>query len=270
MSSPVARELAAARRALETAEVSLKNEREARARAERMNEQKDQFLRLVAHELRGPLGAILGWAHMLRRRGGQEEFDRGLDVIEQSVQAQARLIEDLLDLGRMSSGRIQLDMDAVEPRVLIDAAIEEITPAARAREIGVRKVLDLTVGALRGDPKRLQQVLVRLLTNAVQYSPEQSVIEVALRSAHGHAEISVRDEGAGIAASALPHLFEPFTQPDASSTPRRCGLGVGLALAKHVVELHGGSIQAQSAGEGRGATFTVCLPLAGVQDAPVP
>lgn len=260
--SPPEQEAALTRQALAETQALLESERAARAHAERMNALKDEFLALVSHELRSPMGAILGWAHMLRRRGGQEEFDKGLDVIEQSVHAQARLVEQLQDLSRMTSGRIQLDMQLVEPRVFVDAAAEAIQPAARAREIGIRKVLDLAVGPIRGDATRLQQVMVNLLSNAVKFSPDGGNVEVALRSADGHAEVSVTDAGIGIAPAQLAHVFDRF-QTEAPPARRHGGLGLGLVIARHLVELHGGQIRADSPGEGRGAVFTVRLPVAG-------
>lgn len=260
--SSLSQELAAARRALAQAQASLEAERAARQRAETSNAMKDSFLGLVAHELRSPMGAILGWAHLLRRRGGQEEFEKGLDVIENSVQAQTKLIDDLLELSRMTSGRIQLDAQPVEPRTFVDAAVAAIMGEAQAKEINVRKVLDLTVGRVHGDANRLQQVLLRLLSNAVKFTPDRGSVEVALRAGDGTADISVTDTGIGIAPALLPHVFERF-RPLETPAARRGGLGLGLVLARHLVELHGGTIVAESPGEGRGATFTVRLPLAG-------
>lgn len=266
MSLPPEHELAAARRALAEAVALLDEERAARARAERVIAMNDELLGLVAHELRNPLGVILGWAHMLRRRGSQEEFDKGLDVIEQSAQAQARLIEELLEQSRLASNSLRLDMKAVEPRSFIDAAVEAIGPAARAREIGIRKVLDLTVGPVWGDAARLQQVLAHLLSNAVHFTAGKGSIEVALRAADGLAEISVSDTGIGIAPGLLPHVFECFRHAGASAMRQRRerggGLGLGLAITRQLVDLHGGQLRAESAGEGRGATFVVRLPLA--------
>jgi signal transduction histidine kinase len=266
VSRPPEEELQAARKALAEAAALLENERTARVRAERANALKDEFLSLVAHELRSPLGAILGWAHMLRQRRGQEEFDKGLDVIEQSVRVQARLIADLLDLSRMVSGKIRLDLESVEPRSFIDAAVEAVAPDAQAKEIGIRKVLDLTVGLVSGDAARLQQVMVNLLSNAVKYTPEKGSIEVTLRQAGGHAEVSVADSGIGIAAAFLPEVFDRFRQTDLSIARRHGGLGLGLAIVRHLVELHGGQVVAESPGERRGATFTVRLPLADRQE----
>ena len=255
MSLHLEQELAAAREALRECQA-------ARANAERTSALKDEFLAIVSHELRSPLGAILGWAHMLRRRGGEEEFNRGLDVIEQSVQLQARLIEDLLDMSRMTSGQIRLDLQSVETRGLIDAAAEIVQPAAEAKRIRIDKVLDLSAGPLSGDPGRLQQVVVNLLANAVKFTPEEGHIRIALQRVDRWAEIRVADTGIGIAPDFLPHVFDRFRQADPTGARSRGGLGLGLAIARHLVELHGGEIHAESAGEGQGATFVLRLPLA--------
>ncbi|MEO8653476.1 MAG: ATP-binding protein [Ramlibacter sp.] len=243
------------------AQEQLERERAARAEAERASAQKDEFLAIVAHELRSPLSAILGWAHMLRRRGSAEEFDRGLDVIEQSVQVQTKLIEDLIDLSRITSGQLRLDIRPVEARTFIDAAVEAVRPAAEAKQIAIRKVLDLGVAPVAGDPTRLQQVMVNLLSNAVKFTPEQGSVEVVLRQAGDQAEISVSDTGAGIAPDFLPHVFDRFRQGQPAGTKRQGGLGLGLAIVRHLVQLHGGEVSAASPGEGGGATFTLHLPL---------
>lgn len=255
-------ELAEARRALAEASTLLEAERAARIRAERASAMKDEFVSRVSHQLRNPLGVILGWAHLLRRRGSQNEFEKGLDAIEQSAQSQVRLIDELLDICRMTSGQIRLNLKQVEPRSFIDAAVEAIAPAAQAREIRIRKVLDLAVGPVRGDPQRLQQVMTNLLLNAVQFTPEKGSVEVALRGAHGQAEISVADSGVGIQPAELPHLFDWVREAQAAPARRTGGLQLGLAITRHLVELHGGQVRAESAGEGRGATFVVRLPLA--------
>jgi len=251
-----ARALAAERQAL------LESERAARAGAERVNALKDEFLAIVSHELRSPLSAIAGWAHILRRGATPQDFDKGLQVIEQSVQVQTKLIEDLMDISRITSGRLRLEVQSVEPRGVIDAAVEAVRPAADAKGIRIRKVLDLAAGPVQGDPDRLQQVMVNLLSNAVKFTPEQGNIEVALRRRDGEAEIGVADTGIGISPGFLPHVFDRFRQADASIHPRYGGLGLGLAIVKHLVELHGGTVRAESAGEGRGATFVLRLPLA--------
>lgn len=256
MSLQLEQQLAAARKALRECQA-------ARADAERISALKDEFLAIVSHELRSPLGAILGWAHMLRRRGGEEEFNRGLDVIEQSVQSQAKLIEDLLDMSRMTSGRIRLDLQPVEPRGFIDAAAEIVQPAAEEKRIRIDKVLDLSAGPLSGDAGRLQQIMVNLLANAVKFTPEGGYVRIALQRVERWAEIRVADTGIGIAPEFLPHVFDRFRQADSSAARRHGGLGLGLAIARHLVELHGGEIRAESPGQCQGATFVLRLPLAG-------
>jgi PAS domain S-box-containing protein len=246
----------------------LERERAAHAEADRVSAQKDEFLAIVAHELRSPLGAILGWAHMLRRRGSQEEFERGLDVIEQSVQLQNQLIEDLVDLSRITSGRMRLEIQPLEARAFIDAAVETVRPAAEAKGVQIRKVLDLAVPPVAGDATRLQQVMVNLLSNAVKFTLAEGTIEVLLRRQGDRAEISVRDNGIGIAPDFLPHVFDRFRQGKAAAVSGQVGLGLGLAIARQLVQMHGGEVSAASPGEGRGATFTLRLPLAPVGSAP--
>jgi signal transduction histidine kinase len=247
----------------ETGEASelLERERCARLEAERKSALKDEFLALVSHELRSPLGAILGWTHILRRGASPEDLAKGLEVIEQSALAQNRLIDDLLDISRITAGHLRLDMQLVEPRSLIDAAAEALRPAAEAKDIRLAKVLQLDSGLVRGDPIRLQQVIVNLLSNAVKFTPVRGRIELALRALPDHVEFSVADNGVGIPPQFLPHVFERYRRAMGSATRRDEGLGLGLAIASHLVELHGGSIRAESAGEGRGATFTVRLPI---------
>lgn len=259
-----ARALAAERQAL------LEQEREARAFAEHVNALKDEFLAIVSHELRGPLSAIGGWAHMLRRGASPEDFEKGLEVIEQCVRVQTKLIEDLLDISRITSGQLRLDLQTIEPRAFIDAAVEAVRPAADEKAIRIGKVLDLSAGPVAGDPSRLQQVMVNLLANAVKFTPEQGGVEVGLRRLGDEAEISVTDSGIGIPAAFLPHVFDRFRQADTSIHRRFGGLGLGLAIVKHLVELHGGSVSAHSAGEGRGATFLLRLPLQVSRNEPAP
>jgi signal transduction histidine kinase len=248
----------------------LEKERAARALAERLNALKDEFLAIVSHELRGPLSAIAGWAHILRLGTSEEDFNKGLEVIDQSVQAQTKLIEDLLDISRITSGQLRLEVQPVEPRSFIDAAVEAVRPATDAKGLRVRKVLDLAAGPVAGDASRLQQVMVNLLSNAVKFTPERGCIELALRKLEDEAEISVADTGIGIPADFLPHVFDRFRQADASIHGRYGGLGLGLAIVKHLVELHGGSVSAQSPGEGGGATFVLRLPLMAPLAEPLP
>jgi signal transduction histidine kinase len=244
---------------LEQLQAELAAERAARQEAERRAGLKDEFLTVVAHELRAPLGAISGWAHMLRcRSGDEEELERGLDVIEQSAQVQAKLIEDLLVASRMASNRIRLDIRQVDLPALIDAAVESVRPAASEKDIALVKFLQ-PVGPARGDPTRLRQVICNLLTNAIKFTPRGGRVEITLRPSHGWAALSVRDTGMGIAPEFLPKVFDRFSQ--APAAPSEGGLGLGLAIARHLAELHGGEITAASEGEGRGATFTVRLPL---------
>jgi signal transduction histidine kinase len=250
------RELAAQGQAL------LESERAARAAAERVNALKDEFLAVVSHELRAPLSAIAGWAQILRGDASAEDAAKGLDVIEESVRVQTKLVEDLLDLSRIASGRLRLEVQPVEPRRFIDAAVEAIRPAAEAKGIHIRKLLDLSAGPVAGDASRLQQVMLNLLSNAVKFTPEQGHIEISLQRLDDRAEVRVADTGIGIPAGFLPHVFDRFRQADASIHTRFGGLGLGLAIVKHLIELHGGSIVAESAGEGRGATFAVRLPFA--------
>ena len=240
-------------------------ERAARAEAERMSELKDQFLATLSHELRTPLSAILGWTHVIASRPMQEsELRRAVQIIERNARAQTRLIDDLLDMARISSGQLRLDVQPVEPAAFIEAALETVRPSAEAKSIRLVKVLDPRAGPVSGDPGRLQQVVWNLLANAIKFSPDGGKVEVVLQRVDSSVEISVADNGAGISAEFLPHVFVRFRQADGSITRRQGGLGLGLAIAKHLVELQGGSIRASSEGVGRGATFTVQLPLTSV------
>lgn len=229
------------------------------AAQQRRAELQDEFLSAVAHELRAPLGAILGWAHMLRRRNGQEELEKGLSVIEQSVQAQASLIDDLMVASRMASDRIRLDVGPLELAGIVDGAIESMRPAFADKHVELRTEFE-PVGAMRGDPMRVRQVVGNLLANALKFTPRGGHVEVSLRPSHGVALLTVTDSGAGIAPDLLPHVFERF-QRNREAGRSHGGLGLGLAIARHLARLHGGDIEAQSAGEGRGAAFTVRLPL---------
>ncbi|HEV2853635.1 MAG TPA: ATP-binding protein [Thermoanaerobaculia bacterium] len=236
---------------------------EARAEAERANRLKDQFLATLSHELRTPLNAILGWAQILRAgRLDPEGMTRGLEAIERSSRAQAQLIGDLLDISRVISGKLRLEVRPVDPVDVIEAALATVLPAAQAKGVPIERFLDRRAGLVQADPDRLQQVVWNLLSNAVKFTPRGGKVEVHLAAIEGHAEIRVHDTGQGIAPELLPHIFELFRQGDGSSTPGQAGLGLGLSIVRELVELQGGEVRAESSGLGNGATFTVVLPLA--------
>ncbi|MFC5512763.1 ATP-binding protein [Massilia jejuensis] len=253
----------AAQQAAEERKVLLESEREARAEAERSSQMKDEFLATLSHELRTPLSAILGWAQVLRR-GGKDEADlqRGLQTIERNARAQAQLIEDLLDMSRITSGKVLLDMQSLNPQGFLDAAIETVRPAADAKNIRIEKRFALNPGMIAGDPARLQQVVWNLLSNAIKFTPRDGLVTVELSPGEGSVVVTVRDTGAGIRPEFITHVFERFRQADASMTRRHGGLGLGLAIVKHLIEQHGGTVRAESAGEGQGASFAFELPLA--------
>jgi signal transduction histidine kinase/ActR/RegA family two-component response regulator len=246
----------------------LESERAARAEAERAGRMKDEFLATLSHELRTPLNAILGWATMLRRSADDpEEVASGLEIIERNARVQAQLIEDLLDMSRIISGKIRLDVRSVDPTTVIEAAIESVRPAADAKEIRIQSVLD-PCGPVTGDPGRLQQVLWNLLSNAVKFTPRGGKVMVTCLRSRSSVEIAVTDTGPGIKPEFLPHVFERFRQADASTTRRYGGLGLGLAIVKNLVELHGGTVEARSAGDNRGANFVVRFPISALRSAP--
>lgn len=238
----------------------LTSEKEARERAQHETRMKDEFLATVSHELRTPLNAILGWATILRETAAPEEVAEGVAVIERNARAQAEIIDDLLDMSRIISGKVRLDVQRVDLLAIIEAAIESVKPTAAAREIRLTSVLDPHVGQISADPGRLQQVFWNLLTNAVKFTPKGGRVHVALGRVNSHLEISVSDTGEGISAEFLPHVFDRFRQADATTTRRHRGLGLGLAIVKNLVELHGGNVMAESAGLNQGSTFYVCLP----------
>ncbi len=243
----------------------LSSERAARNNAEHANRMKDEFLATLSHELRTPLNAILGWSQLLR--GGEsdaEELKQGLDTIERNARAQTQLIEDLLDMSRIISGNLRLDIQRVVPVTFITNAIESIKPAAEAKEIRLEQILDPAAGPVSGDPNRLQQVAWNLLSNAVKFTPRGGKVQILLQRVDSHVEFTVSDTGQGISPEFLPFLFERFRQADASTTRQFGGLGLGLSIAKQLVDLHGGSIRARSAGAKQGSTFVVKLPLVAV------
>src|SRR5471032_2471119 len=253
---------AAARRAAEERKVLLDSEREARAEAERTNQLKDEFLTTLSHELRTPLSAILGWAQVLRRgTRDQADLHRGLHSIERNARAQAQLIEDLLDMSRITSDKVMLDMQTIVPASVIASAIETLRPAADAKHITLNTIIAPNAGTIIGDPGRMQQVIWNLLSNALKFTPQGGQVTISVRRDSSYLTISVADNGIGIEAGFLPYVFDRFRQADASTTRKHGGLGLGLAIVKHLVEQHGGTVTASSAGEMQGATFTVRLPL---------
>ena len=240
----------------------LESERAARAEAEKASRIKDEFLATLSHELRTPLNAILGWTQVLRRTQQLPgEAASALSVIERNARAQAQIIADLLEMSSIINGKVRLDVQQVDAAAIVRNTIETVRPAAEAKSINLQIAVDATAGALRGDPNRLQQVFWNLLTNAVKFTPNGGRIAVSLARADSHLEVAVRDDGEGIDPAFLPQVFDRFRQSDASTTRRHGGLGLGLSIAKQLVEMHGGTIKARSAGLGQGATFSVSLPL---------
>ena len=258
--------LSAEIRAKEEREQLLMSEQSARVEAEAASRLKDEFLATVSHELRTPLTAVLGWSHLLRINKELDENARqhALDVIERNAHSQQQLIEDLLDVSRIITGKLRLDVRPVDPISFIEAAIEAVLPAAEAKEIRIQKLLDTGVSSISGDPARLQQIVWNLLSNAIKFTPRGGRVQVHLERINSHVEISVSDSGEGIKAEFLPFVFDRFRQADGSTMRQYSGLGLGLAIVRHLVELHGGTVQASSPGNGQGATFTVKLPLMAV------
>ena len=239
----------------------LESERAARGDAERASSMKDEFLATLSHELRTPLTAILGWSQMLRLPTvNPVDLRRGLEIIERNTRVQKQLIEDLLDMNLITSGKLRLEIQPVAPMSFVEAALETVRPAAEAKGIRLISVLDPAAGPIAGDPNRLQQVVWNLLSNAIKFTGRNGRIQVTLQRVDSHVEIAVEDTGIGITPEFLPYVFDRFRQADPSSTRAAGGLGLGLAIVKQLVELHGGAVRATSAGDERGATFTVELP----------
>ncbi len=237
-------------------------ERAARNEAETANRVKDEFLATLSHELRTPLTPILAWVRMLNLGGLDETgVKNALASIERNARSQAQLVEDLLDVSRIVSGKLRLDVRPTELAPVVDAALEAIRPAADAKGIRLNAVLDPRSGIVGGDPERLQQIAWNLLSNAVKFTPRDGRVQVQLACVNSHVELTVSDTGCGIAPEFLPHVFERFRQADASASRVHGGLGLGLSIVRHLVEEHGGSVAVDSEGVGKGATFTVRLPL---------
>ena len=243
-------------------EAQLKGEQRARIEAERTALLKDEFLATVSHEMRTPLTAMLGWVQLLRNGTlSPDTVPQALETIERNARAQAKLIDDLLDMSRILSGRLRLDVQQVQPAEIVEAAISAAEPAATAKGVRIVSDLDPHTGPIVGDPTRLQQIIWNLLNNAIKFTPAKGLVTVRLKRIDYSLEISVTDTGEGITPEFLPHVFDRFRQQDASTVRRHQGLGLGLAIVKQLVELHGGSVEARSPGVSKGATFLVHLPI---------
>jgi PAS domain S-box-containing protein len=264
--SKIGRDITDRRRVEQEREEFLARERRARADAERANRAKDDFLATLSHELRTPLNAILGWAHVLATaRRDPDMIDRAVETITRNAKQQSRLIEDLLDVSAILGGKLRLDIRPVDLGVMLTAALENIRPAADAKRIQLGTSLAPPVGPMRGDPERLQQVFWNLLSNAVKFTPAGGRVDVTLEFSGDRAVVRVSDTGIGIRPDLLPVIFERFRQADSSISRTHGGLGLGLAIAKQLVEMHGGRVEAASPGEGRGTTMTVTLRAGAIQ-----
>jgi PAS domain S-box-containing protein len=238
------------------------SERNARAEAERASRLKDEFVATVSHELRTPLTSVLGWAQALRRSPqSSDNLDRGLDAIERNARVLSQLVSDLLDVSRIVTDKIHLDLAPVDLGALVASAAETMRAAAEAKGVTLDVRITPIGEPLLADDARIEQLVWNLLSNAIKFSPPNGRVEVAVRPQRGRAVLVIRDVGQGIAPEFLPHLFERFRQEDSTSTRRYGGLGLGLSIVKHIADLHGGRVYAESAGQGHGATFTVELPL---------
>jgi len=243
----------------------LERAQSARVEADKANDVKDQFLALLSHELRTPLTSILGWSQMLTDVDLDDEASRrALEIIVRNARAQRQLIDDLLDISRIITGKLRLDVQPVEIAPIIEAVIDSLRPAANAKSISLQITLDPRTSSISGDPDRLQQMVWNLLTNAIKFTAKGGSVAVWLGRIESHVEITVQDTGQGIAPELLPHVFDRFRQSDSSSTRRHGGLGLGLSIVRQLAELHGGTVTAQSPGEGKGTTFKVTLPLISV------
>lgn len=230
--------------------------------AQEASQLKEEFLATVSHELRNPLNAILGWSRMLRLgQVAEDGVTKALETIERNAQAQAQLIDDLLDVSRIITGKLRMDVRPADPNLFIEAAIDAVRPAAEARGVRLQKIMDTSAVSVPGDPIRLQQVVWNLLSNAIKFTARGGLVQVRLERVNSHVEIAISDTGQGIEPEFLPHVFDRFRQADQRTTRQHGGMGLGLAIVKNLVELHGGSVHAASPGIGEGSTFTVRLPV---------
>jgi signal transduction histidine kinase/CheY-like chemotaxis protein len=232
------------------------------AEAEEASRTKDEFLATMSHELRTPMTAILGWTHLMRTNAfGEAESAHALEIIERNAHMQTKLIDDLLDISRIITGKLRLEVRPVDFGAVVEAAVEATRPAAEAKSIRIQPLVDPQAGPVSGDADRLQQVVWNLLTNAVKFTPKGGRVQVRLERVDSHVELVVSDSGRGISAEFLPHVFDRFRQADGATTRVHGGLGLGLAIVRQLVELHGGTVGVESEGDGMGATFVVQLPL---------
>jgi len=263
-------EIVLAQGVAEQATLALENAR-LYAEARQANRAKDEFLATLSHELRTPLTAMLGWVRMLQTGTLEPALaTRALEVIDRNTKLQAQLIDDLLDVSRIITGKLVLDLRAVDVAAVVEAALDTVAPGAQTKSLAIVRRLDATAGPAWADPHRLQQIVWNLLANAIKFTPAGGTITVTVERLDPHVAIAVSDTGAGIAADFLPHLFERFRQADSTSTRLHGGLGLGLAIVRHLVTLHRGRVEAESPGAGAGATFRVRLPLAPVRAAAAP
>jgi signal transduction histidine kinase/DNA-binding response OmpR family regulator len=256
-------EMAVRKQAEEERAKMLVREQAARAEAELANRTKDEFLATLSHELRTPLTAILGWSHIVRQNKlDNGQLGRALETIERNAHAQSRLIDDLLDVSRIISGKLQIDLRVVDLATVIEAAMDAVRPVAEAKEIEFQIDLGPRAFPVMGDPNRLQQIFWNLFSNAVKFTPKKGRVSVRISTVNAHAHISVTDTGIGIKSEFLPYIFDRFRQADGSTTRSQGGLGLGLAIVRHLTDLHNGIVQVQSDGHGCGSTFTIILPIA--------
>jgi PAS domain S-box-containing protein len=246
----------------------LESERLARAEAERASQVKDEFLATLSHELRTPLNAILGWSQLvLQGTMSPDNVQRALETIERNARAQNKLIGDLLEMSSIISGKVRLDMQRLDLAAVVEVAVESIAPAAQAKGISLRKSIGSPAGPVSGDNNRLQQIIWNLLSNAVKFTPRNGNVDIIVERVESQLQLTVKDTGPGVQPEFLPYIFDRFRQADSSLTRQHGGLGLGLAIVKQLVGLHGGTVRAESAGDGKGAAFIVCLPLAPIIDA---
>jgi len=264
--SKIARDITELKRVMAEREHLLEGERAAREEAEHANRMKDEFIATVSHELRTPLNAIVGWTQVLKESADRpDEVAKGIEIIERNAFAQAQLIEDMLDLGRITSGKLALNLQPLDLGSVVCDAVTSVRPGAELKGVQVEATLHNTGRGMMGDKHRLQQVVWNVVSNAIKFTPKHGTVTVTLAQKNSLMEITVADNGRGIAADFLPHVFERFRQADASTTRQSGGLGIGLALVQQLVELHGGTVRAESPGLNQGAKFTISLPLLATQ-----